>query len=292
MGDFNVNSEIMLCRFDEIPAISPVRIDAPYSGESHHKHCHKRVCRFGVMDIRRSCGCLQNITILVSYYIAFHAFDFLIAVYPFLGTGQRGTGAFTVDSPDCRLGEFASPDPYLLYKTVLNFRKRIHCTPTTEIVIHSLPLGIFCRQQPPLAAAYIYVYYSVKHEKEIIFAAPILIQNCSFYILLLSIGQIGQIHNSLSLFLFVQLFKQFSKHNRLNIRPMLIYYSHWLLNNLLVPLQCHYGYLRCHLQCQFTISHQPLRRPLRRTMMPFSTKADVIRLTVDGDFFIDLAISV
>ncbi len=104
MGDFNVNSEIMLCRFDEIPAISPVRIDAPYSGESHHKHCHKRVCRFGVMDIRRSCGCLQNITILVSYYIAFHAFDFLIAVYPFWGTGQRGTGAFTVDSPDCRLG--------------------------------------------------------------------------------------------------------------------------------------------------------------------------------------------
>ena len=104
MGDFNVNSEIMLCRFDEIPAISPVRIDAPYPGESHHKHCHKRVCRFGVMDIRRSCGCLQHIAVLVSYYIAFHAFDFLIAVYSFLGTGQRGTRTFAVDSPDCRLG--------------------------------------------------------------------------------------------------------------------------------------------------------------------------------------------
>ena len=126
--------------------------------------------------------------------LRFTPLTFLLPSIPFWERGNAERELSLSIAPIVGWGEFASPGPYLLYKTVLNFRKRIHCSPTTEIVIHSLPLGIFCRQQPPLAAAYIYVYYSVKHEKEIIFAAPILIQNCSSYILLLSIGQIGQIH--------------------------------------------------------------------------------------------------
>ena len=40
------------------------------------------------------------------------------------------------------------------------------------------------------------------------------------------------------------------------------------------------------------ISHQPLRQPFLRIRRPFSTREDVIRLTVEADFLIALAISV
>lgn len=42
----------------------------------------------------------------------------------------------------------------------------------------------------------------------------------------------------------------------------------------------------------FRISHQPLRRLLLRIRSPLPTREAVIRLTVDADFFMDLAISV
>lgn len=58
---------------------------------------------------------------------------------------------------------------------------------------------------------------------------PVVHENCSFYILLLSIGQIDQIHNSLCLFMFVHIFKQSTKDKCLSIRLMLISYSHHVI---------------------------------------------------------------
>lgn len=57
------------------------------------------------------------------------------------------------------------------------------------------------------------------------------------YILFQSIGQIDQMHNSLSLFMFVHLFIQFSKSKFLQIRLMLIFYTHLFLNKLLLILK-------------------------------------------------------
>lgn len=51
--------------------------------------------------------------------------------------------------------------------------------------------------------------------RKVIIAMPIIHENCSSYIIFLSIGQIGQIHIALVLFVFVLLFKQFSKHKYL-----------------------------------------------------------------------------
>lgn len=71
-----------------------------------------------------------------------------------------------------------------------------------------LPFGIFFGQQPPQATAGIYIHNHIEYEKEIIFAAPILHEDRSFYIILLSIGQICQIHIFLSLFVAFLLFEK------------------------------------------------------------------------------------
>ena len=41
-----------------------------------------------------------------------------------------------------------------------------------------------------------------------------------------------------------------------------------------------------------SISHQPLRCPFFRIRMPLSTSTEVMRFTVEADFFMILAISV
>lgn len=234
MCDLDVNSKIMLGLLNEIPAISSVGIDAPNPWERNDKHCHKSVCRFGIMDIGRSCGCLQNIAVLIRYYIALYTLNLFVSVNALLGARQRRPGTLTVNGSDGRVWRLASLNPDFLHKTVLKFGKGIHGAPTSEIVIHYLPFGIFRRQHAPLATADVYVDYSVKYEKKIIFATPVVHENCSFYILLLSIGQIGQIHISLGLFMFVHIFKQSTKDKCLSIRLMLISHSHLFLNKLLI----------------------------------------------------------
>lgn len=116
------------------------------------------------MNIGRSSGCFQNVTVLVCYYIAFHAFDRLVAVNSLLGTREGGTGTLTVNSSDSGLWRLASSKPDFLHKSVLKFGKGIQRSPASEIVIDYLPLGVFCRKQPPLTAAYIDVNYRVKYE--------------------------------------------------------------------------------------------------------------------------------
>lgn len=103
MGDFNVNSEIMLCRFDEIPTIASVSIDTSYPWESDDKHCHRSVCGFGIMDIGGSGGCFQNVAVFIRYYVAFYALYLLIAVNSLLGTRQCGTGTLTVNGSYSRM---------------------------------------------------------------------------------------------------------------------------------------------------------------------------------------------
>ncbi|GEM_PF-3501450 len=232
MCDFHVNLKIMFGHLNEITVIASVGIYALYPWEGNDKHCQKGVCGFGIMDICRSCRSLQNISVLISYYIALHSFNFLVAVYSLLGTRQTRTGAFAVNGTNRGLRRLASPKSYRLHKTVLKLGKCVHRSPTSEIVVHCLSLGVFFGQQSPLAAADIYEDDGIKYEKKIIFAALIIHENCSSYILLLSISQICQIHNSLVLFRFIHLLKQSSKHKCLKSRLMLIFYSHLFLNKL------------------------------------------------------------
>ncbi len=153
----------------EITAIASVGVYTPYPGKCDDQHCHQSVCGSGIMNIGRSSGCFQNVTVLVCYYIALHASDFPVAVNSLLGTREGGTGTLTVDSSDRGLWRLASSKPDFLHMSVRKFGKGIHRSPASEIVIDYLPLGVFCRKQPPLTAAYIDVNYRVKYEEKIIF---------------------------------------------------------------------------------------------------------------------------
>lgn len=166
MCDFYINLKIMSGLLYEITAIASVGIYAFYPREGNDKHCQKGISGFGIMDIGRSSGSLQNIPVLVRYNIALHPFNLLVAVNPLLGTRQRRTGAFAVNRTDCGLRRFASPKSYRLHKTILNLGKGIHRPPASEIVIDYLPLGVLLGQQSPLAAADIYEDDGIKYEKK------------------------------------------------------------------------------------------------------------------------------
>lgn len=142
MCNLYVNSKIMLGLLYEITAIASVGVYTPYPRKCDDQHCHQSVCGFGIMNIGRSSGCSQNVTVLVCYYIAFHAFDRLVAVNSLLGTREGGTGTLTVNSSDSGLWRLASSKPDFLHKSVLKFGKGIHCSTASEIVIDYLPLGI------------------------------------------------------------------------------------------------------------------------------------------------------
>lgn len=166
MCDFYINLKIMSGLLYEITAIASVGIYAFYPREGNDKHCQKGISGFGIMDIGRSSGSLQDIPVLVRYNIALHPFNLLVAVNPLLGTRQRRTGAFAVNRTDCGLRRFASPKSYRPHKTILNLGKGIHRSPASEIVIDYLPLGVFLGQQSPLAAADIYEDDGIKYEKK------------------------------------------------------------------------------------------------------------------------------
>ncbi len=125
MCNLYVNSKIMLGLLYEITAIASVGVYTPYPGKCDDQHCHQSVCGFGIMNIGRSSGCSQNVTVLVCYYIAFHAFDRLVAVNSLLGTREGGTGTLTVNSSDSGLWRLASSKPDFLHKSVLKFGKGI-----------------------------------------------------------------------------------------------------------------------------------------------------------------------
>ena len=91
MRDLDINSKIMFGVFYEVPTIAPVGINASYPRESNDKHGYQSVCGFGVMDIGPSGGCFHNVAVLVSYYVALHTLDLLVAVNSLLGTRQCGS---------------------------------------------------------------------------------------------------------------------------------------------------------------------------------------------------------
>ena len=157
MRNLDVNSKIMFGLLYEISTIASVSIDASYPWKSYDKHCHKSVSGFGIVNIGRGYGRLQNVTVLISYYVAFYALYLLIPVKSFLGTRKGGTGTLTVYGSNGRVWRFSSSESDFLHKAALKFRKGIHCAPAPEIVIDRLPLGVFLRKQSPLAAAHIYV---------------------------------------------------------------------------------------------------------------------------------------
>jgi len=161
MCDFYINLKIMSGLLYEITAIASVGIYAFCPREGNDKHSQKGISGFGIMDIGRSSGSLQDIPVLVRYNIALHPFNLLVAVNPLLGTRQRRTGAFAVNRTDCGLRRFASPKSCRLHKTILNLRP-----PTSEIVVYCLPFGVLLGQQSPLAAADIYEDDGIKYEKK------------------------------------------------------------------------------------------------------------------------------
>ena len=108
MCNLYVNSKIMPGLLYEITAIASVGVCTPYPRKCDDQHCQQSVCGFGIMNIGRSSGCFQNVSVLVCYYIALHAFDFLVALSSLLGTREGGTGTLTVDSSDSGLWRLAS----------------------------------------------------------------------------------------------------------------------------------------------------------------------------------------
>ncbi len=76
----------------EISTIASVSIDASYPWKSYDKHCHKSVSGFGIVNIGRGCGRLQNVTVLISYYVAFYALYLLIPVKSFFGNEEGRNG--------------------------------------------------------------------------------------------------------------------------------------------------------------------------------------------------------
>ncbi len=90
MCNLYVNSKIMLGLLYEITAIASVCVYTPYPRKCDDQHCHQSVCGFGIMNIGWSSGCFQNVAVLIYYYVAFHAFDLLVAVkFPFGNAGGR-----------------------------------------------------------------------------------------------------------------------------------------------------------------------------------------------------------
>lgn len=156
----------MLYRLYEISTITSVGIDSSDPGKSHDKHSHKSICGFGIVSVGRSGGCLQYVTVLIRYYIALHALDLLIPVNSLLRTRLAGARARTVNDTYGGLCGFASSESDLFHQTVFKFRERIHRAPAPEVVIYCLPLGIFLRQQPPLASADIYKDNRIKYEEK------------------------------------------------------------------------------------------------------------------------------
>jgi len=124
MHYLDINSKIMFGFLNKISAIAPVGINSSYPWESDNEQSHKGICGFGIVNIGRGCRGLQDIAVLVSYNIALHAFNLLVAVNALLGAGQRGTGTLTVNGTDGRVGRLASFKPDFLHKSVLKFGKR------------------------------------------------------------------------------------------------------------------------------------------------------------------------
>lgn len=166
MRYLDVNFKIMFGFLNEISAVVPVCVNSFYPWKRYDEQSHQSVCRSGFVNIGRDCGCLQYIAVLVRYDIEFHVFGLLVAVNALLRARQGGARTLTVNGTNRGVGCFSSSEPDFLHKPVLKFGKRSHSTPASEIVIHCLPFGIFCRQQAPLACADIYVDYRVKNEKK------------------------------------------------------------------------------------------------------------------------------
>ena len=156
----------MLGSFDKISSVSSVCINSLYPRESCDQQSYKSVSRFGIMNIRRSRCSFENVSVLVSYYIAFHSFNFLIAIDAFLRTRQCRARTLTVNgSYGGRFG-FATSESYFLYKVILKLSESIHSAPASEVVVDNLPLRIFRGKQTPLATAHIDVDDCVKYERE------------------------------------------------------------------------------------------------------------------------------
>ena len=92
MRNVDVNSKIMFGLLYEISTIASVSIDASYPWKSDDKHRHKSVSGFGIVNIGRGCGRLQNVTVLISYYVAFYALYLLVPVNSFFGNEEEHNG--------------------------------------------------------------------------------------------------------------------------------------------------------------------------------------------------------
>ncbi len=103
------------------------------------------------------CGGLRHVAIFSRYYVVFHSVVFFVYINDFWETRQSGTATLAVDGSYCGVWRFSSSESDFLHKPVLQFRKRIHRSPASEIVVYSLPLRVFVRQQMPLAAGFILV---------------------------------------------------------------------------------------------------------------------------------------
>ena len=103
------------------------------------------------------CGGLRHVAIFSRYYVVFHSVVFFVYINDFWETRQSGTATLAVDGSYCGVWRFSSSESDFLHKPVLQFRKRIHRSPASEIVVYSLPLRVFVRQQMPLAAGFIFV---------------------------------------------------------------------------------------------------------------------------------------
>ena len=75
MCNLYVNSKIMLGLLYEITAIASVGVYTPYPRKCDDQHCHQSVCGFGIMNIGRSSGCSQNVTVFVCYCCFLSKFD-------------------------------------------------------------------------------------------------------------------------------------------------------------------------------------------------------------------------
>ena len=131
MRNLDVNSKIIFGLLYEISTIASVSIDASYPWKSYDKHCHKSVSGFGIVNIGRGCGRLQNVTVLISYYVAFYALYLLIPVKSFFGNEEGRKRELSLSmAPMVGCGDSPSSESDFLHKAVLKFRKGIHCAPS------------------------------------------------------------------------------------------------------------------------------------------------------------------
>lgn len=139
MCDHYINAEIMLRLLDEFATVSPVGIDSPYPVVSGDEQGDQGIRRLGIMNVRRCRHRLQNVTVLVCYDVAFHAFDLLVAIYTLLGSGKCGTCTGAVDGSDGRCLGFSSAEPQLTYQNFLEL------LPITANSTYISLIGRFCR---------------------------------------------------------------------------------------------------------------------------------------------------